>query len=146
MIKSMTSDFINSVKRGKFMRKVYLVAAATALLAACATYEGRPEAYCGTFEGMTSTASGEKVLTTIQLNQNKKFNSITQYGGQPDSIFTEQGNYVVNGNTVKIVPLNGEPAYFLVEKNQLRRLDSQRHLTTGSWAKNYVLKRTSCCK
>ncbi len=128
------------------MKKMYLIAAATALLAACATHQERPGAYCGTFEGVTTTASGEKVLTTIQLNQNNQFNSITQYGGQPDSIFTEQGSYVVNGNTVKIIPLNGEPAYFLTEKDQLRRLDSQRHLTTGSWAKNYVLKRTACCK
>ncbi len=130
------------------MKKIYMIFVTTALLAACATGSRKPEAYCGTFGGVFTSAENGQIEEILQLNKDGSFNSIMMYANSSDNIFTEQGNYTVTGETVKLVPFNGEPSYYKVEKNALRRTDNQRHLLmkNGRLANNYILKKTSCCK
>ncbi len=128
------------------MKKLAIIATATALLAACATGSYKPNPACGTFEGTFTTANGENVISTLQLNRNNSFNSILIYQNQPDNIFTEQGTYSLSGDKVKITPLNGEPAYYKVKKDALHRLNQQKHLITNTLADSYTLRRISCCK
>lgn len=127
------------------MKKLYMIFAAVAMLAACAT-NNMPADYCGTFQGTLPAASGPGIATTISLNGNNTYTEQMIYINEPDGIFNEQGTYSVMGNVIKLMPNNGMISYYQVEDGQIRRLDSMKRPITGVLADNYILKKTSCCR
>ena len=59
-----------------------------------------------------------------------------------DSEFDEKGTYKVKGNLLTLTPMDGQPEYYKVEENQVRKLDADKQPVTGALAENYVLKKT----
>ena len=59
-----------------------------------------------------------------------------------DSEFDEKGAYKVKGNLLTLTPMDGQPEYYKVEENQVRKLDADKQPVTGALAENYVLKKT----
>ena len=59
-----------------------------------------------------------------------------------DSEFDEKGAYKVKGNLLTLTPMDGQPEYYKVEENQVRKLNADKQPVTGALAENYVLKKT----
>ena len=61
-----------------------------------------------------------------------------------DSEFDEKGVFTVKENLLTLTPSEGgQPQYYKVEENRLRRLDAEKQPVTGALADNYVLQKTT---
>lgn len=59
-----------------------------------------------------------------------------------DSEFDEKGAYKVKGNLLTLTPMDGQPNYYKVEENQVRKARCRQTTRHGALAENYVLKKT----
>ena len=61
-----------------------------------------------------------------------------------DSEFDEKGAFTVKENLLTLTPSEGgQPQYYKVEENRLRRLDAEKQPVTGALADNYTLQKTT---
>lgn len=123
--------------------KNYIILAATALLIAGCGGKGE---VCGTYQGTLPAADGPGIDTSISFHQDKTFSEKLVYIGKKDGIFSEKGKFSIGGNIITAQNSNGETSYYLVEKDQIRRLDGDRKPITGDLANYYILKQTMKCK
>ena len=64
--------------------------------------------------------------------------------GDRDSEFDEKGAFTVKENLLTLTPSEGgQPQYYKVEENRLRRLDAEKQPVTGALADNYTLQKTT---
>ena len=89
--------------------------------------------YQGTYTGVFPAADCPGIDMRLTLNM--------KYLDR-DSEFDEKGAYKVKGNLLTLTPMDGQPEYYKVEENQVRKLNADKQPVTGALAENYVLKKT----
>ena len=98
--------------------------------------------YWGTYEGTLPAADCPGIRTTLTLNHDGTYKVHLKYIDR-DSEFDEKGAFTVKGNLLTLTPSDGgEPEYYKVGENHVRRLDAEKQPVTGPLAENYVLQKT----
>lgn len=138
------------------MKKIILVAAATALLAACSPTEPQQTQasqttasvadtsqnaldWQGIYTGMLPCADCSGIKTTLTLQNDGKFTLVSEYVGEADGIFNEKGTFKWNATGDKIKLSNGNQ--YQVGENQLFMLDGDGNQVTGPMAEFYQLEK-----
>ena len=98
--------------------------------------------YPGVYMGTIPAASGPGIKITLTLNKDKSFEMVSDYIDEKDAVFTEKGEYVIDGNIITLNAKNEAPRYLKVEEGQVRMLDADRQVVTGALANDYILKQT----
>ena len=97
--------------------------------------------YLGVYKGTLPAADCPGIETTLTLAPDGSYALHLKYIDR-DSEFDEKGTYKVKGNLLTLTPMDGQPEYYKVEENQVRKLDADKQPVTGALAENYVLKKT----
>lgn len=98
--------------------------------------------YLGTYEGTLPAADCPGIQTTLTLNPDGTYKVHLKYIDR-DSEFDEKGAFTVKGNLLTLIPSDGgQPEYYKVEENRVRRLDAEKQPVTGPLAENYILQKT----
>ena len=97
--------------------------------------------YLGVYKGTLPAADCPGIETTLTLAPDGSYALHLKYIDR-DSEFDEKGAYKVKGNLLTLTPMDGQPEYYKVEENQVRKLDADKQPVTGALAENYVLKKT----
>ena len=93
--------------------------------------------YLGVYKGTLPAADCPGIETTLTLALHLKYID-------RDSEFDEKGAFTVKENLLTLTPSEGgQPQYYKVEENRLRRLDAEKQPVTGALADNYVLQKTT---
>ena len=146
------------------MKSGILILAAAALLAACGgntqkkaasggaeTVAEAPDMhtaetsldYLGVYKGRLPAADCPGIETTLTLAPDGSYALHLKYIDR-DSEFDEKGAFTVKENLLTLTPSEGgQPQYYKVEENRLRRLDAEKQPVTGALADNYVLQKTT---
>lgn len=99
----------------------------------------------GVYYGFLPCADCVGIKTTLALNKNGSYLTITQYAGKSEREFTEKGRYEWSeqDGIITLTPRKGGTASqrYLVEANRLIQLDAQGKRVTGELAERYVLRR-----
>ena len=99
--------------------------------------------YLGTYEGTLPAADCPGIQTTLTLAPDGSYALHLKYIDR-DSEFDEKGAFTVKENLLTLTPSEGgQPQYYKVEENRLRRLDAEKQPVTGALADNYVLQKTT---
>ena len=97
--------------------------------------------YLGTYEGTLPAADCPGIQTTLTLAPDGSYALHLKYIDR-DSEFDEKGAFTVKENLLTLSPSEGgQPQYYKVEENRLRRLDAEKQPVTGALADNYVLQK-----
>ena len=97
--------------------------------------------YLGTYEGTLPAADCPGIQTTLTLAPDGSYALHLKYIHR-DSEFDEKGAFTVKENLLTLTPSEGgQPQYYKVEENRLRRLDAEKQPVTGALADNYVLQK-----
>jgi len=89
--------------------------------------------YLGVYKGTLPAADCPGIETTLTLAPIDR-----------DSEFDEKGAFTVKENLLTLTPSEGgQPQYYKVEENRLRRLDAEKQPVTGALADNYTLQKTT---
>ena len=97
--------------------------------------------YLGTYEGTLPAADCPGIQTTLTLAPDGSYALHLKYIDR-DSEFDEKGVFTVKENLLTLTPSEGgQPQYYKVEENRLRRLDAEKQPVTGALADNYVLQK-----
>lgn len=97
--------------------------------------------YQGTYTGTFPAADCPGIDMRLTLKQDGTYSLHMKYL-ERDAEFDEKGAYKVKGNLLTLTPMDGQPDYYKVEENRLRKLDADKQPVTGTLAENYVLKKT----
>ena len=98
--------------------------------------------YRGTYRGVLPAADCPGIETTLTLAPDGSYALHLKYIDR-DSEFDEKGAFTVKENLLTLTPSEGgQPQYYKVEENRLRRLDADKQPVTGPLDENYVLKKT----
>ena len=97
--------------------------------------------YLGVYKGTLPAADCPVIETTLTLAPDGSYALHLKYIDR-DSEFDEKGTYKVKGNLLTLTPMDGQPEYYKVEENQVRKLNADKQPVTGALAENYVLKKT----
>ena len=98
--------------------------------------------YLGTYEGTLPAADCPGIQTTLTLDPDGTYKVHLKYIDR-DSEFDEKGAFTVKGNLLTLIPSDGgQPEYYKVEENRVRRLDAEKQPVTGPLAENYILQKT----
>ena len=97
--------------------------------------------YLGVYKGTLPAADCPGIETTLTLAPDGSYALHLKYIDR-DSEFDEKGAYKVKGNLLTLTPMDGQPEYYKVEENQVRKLDADKQPVTGALAENYALKKT----
>ena len=97
--------------------------------------------YLGVYKGTLPAADCPGIETTLTLAPDGSYALHLKYIDR-DSEFDEKGTYKVKGNLLTLPPMDGQPEYYKVEENQVRKLNADKQPVTGALAENYVLKKT----
>ena len=99
--------------------------------------------YRGTYRGVLPAADCPGIETTLTLAPDGSYALHLKYIDR-DSEFDEKGVFTVKENLLTLTPSeDGQPQYYKVEENRLRRLDAEKQPVTGALADNYVLQKTT---
>ena len=115
--------------------------AATEAAPAAETAAAEAPAYCGTYRGTVPAADCPGIDMRLTLKKDGTYSLHMKYLDR-DSEFDEKGAYKVKGNLLTLTPMDGQPEYYKVEENQVRKLNADKQPVTGALAENYVLKKT----
>lgn len=95
--------------------------------------------YRGTYSGTFPAADCPGIEVTLKLNPDGTYEQHLKYIDR-DSEFDEKGVYAVTENLLTLTPADGgQPEYYKVEENRLRRLDADKQPVTGALADMYIL-------
>ena len=99
--------------------------------------------YLGVYKGTLPAADCPGIETTLTLAPDGSYALHLKYIDR-DSEFDEKGAFTVKENLLTLTPSEGgQPQYYKVEENRLRRLDAEKQPVTGALADNYVLQKTT---
>lgn len=100
-------------------------------------------AWLGSYQGFLPCADCQGVKTTLALNKNQSYMSMTVYVGRSDREFVEKGKFEwVNNDTIKLIPKNGgESRLYAFNGNTLTQLDNSGQRVSGKDAERYNLRR-----
>ena len=101
--------------------------------------------YQGTYTGVFPAADCPGIDMRLTLKKDGTYSLHMKYLDR-DSEFDEKGAYKVKGNLLTLTPMDGQPEYYKVEENQVRKLDADKQPVTGALAENYVLNMTRCAE
>lgn len=98
--------------------------------------------YQGTYTGVFPAADCPGIDMRLTLKKDGTYSLHMKYLDR-DSEFDEKGAFTVKENLLTLTPSEGgQPQYYKVEENRLRRLDADKQPVTGPLDENYVLKKT----
>ena len=99
--------------------------------------------YQGTYTGVFPAADCPGIDMRLTLKKDGTYSLHMKYLNR-DSEFDEKGVFTVKENLLTLTPSEGgQPQYYKVEENRLRRLDAEKQPVTGALADNYVLQKTT---
>ena len=99
--------------------------------------------YLGVYKGTLPAADCPGIETTLTLAPDGSYALHLKYIDR-DSEFDEKGAFTVKENLLTLTPSEGgQPQYYKVEENRLRRLDAEKQPVTGALADNYTLQKTT---
>ena len=99
--------------------------------------------YLGVYTGTLPAADCPGIETTLTLAPDGSYALHLKYIDR-DSEFDEKGAFTVKENLLTLTPSEGgQPQYYKVEENRLRRLDAEKQPVTGALADNYTLQKTT---
>lgn len=99
--------------------------------------------YQGTYTGVFPAADCPGIDMRLTLKKDGTYSLHMKYLNR-DSEFDEKGAFTVKENLLTLTPSEGgQPQYYKVEENRLRRLDAEKQPVTGALADNYVLQKTT---
>ena len=97
--------------------------------------------YQGTYTGVFPAADCPGIDMRLTLKKDGTYSLHMKYLDR-DSEFDEKGAFTVKENLLTLTPSEGgQPQYYKVEENRLRRLDAEKQPVTGALADNYVLQK-----
>ena len=96
--------------------------------------------YPGVYEGVIPAASGPGIKITLTLNKDKTYEMVSDYIGEKNSIFTDKGNYEIDGNIITLNMKDDAPRYLKVEEGRVRMLDADKQVVKGALENDYILK------
>lgn len=99
--------------------------------------------YQGTYTGVFPAADCPGIDMRLTLKKDGTYSLHMKYLDR-DSEFDEKGVFTVKENLLTLTPSeDGQPQYYKVEENRLRRLDAEKQPVTGALADNYTLQKTT---
>ncbi len=99
--------------------------------------------YQGTYTGVFPAADCPGIDMRLTLKKDGTYSLHMKYLDR-DSEFDEKGVFTVKENLLPLTPSEGgQPQYYKVEENRLRRLDAEKQPVTGALADNYTLQKTT---
>lgn len=99
--------------------------------------------YQGTYTGVFPAADCPGIDMRLTLKKDGTYSLHMKYLDR-DSEFDEKGAFTVKENLLTLTPSeDGQPQYYKVEENRLRRLDAEKQPVTGALADNYTLQKTT---
>lgn len=108
--------------------------------ACCACFHRSKNTLCEIYTGTLPAASSIGIETTITFLPDGTFYEKNIYIGEKNGTFSENGTYTLKGQRITTVSAQGEKAYYRLEDEQIRRLDSEGNEITGALADFYILK------
>lgn len=96
--------------------------------------------YPGVYAGVIPAASGPGIKITLTLNKDKTYEMVSDYIGEKNSIFTDKGNYEIDGNIITLNMKDDAPRYLKVEEGRVRMLDADKQVVKGALENDYILK------
>lgn len=123
------------------MKKYLFLLTAAAILSGCE----RPEKLCAVYQGTLPAADTPGIKTTITFKPDMQFEQKSVYIDKKDGTFLDRGTYSLNGSLIETRTPNGESAYYRLEDNRIRRLDTDKKEISGELASHYILKKTGNC-
>ena len=124
------------------MKESLLILAAALAMVSCGGNAQQKAATAGT-QQTTPAADCPGIETTLTLAPDGSYALHLKYIDR-DSEFDEKGAFTVKENLLTLTPSEGgQPQYYKVEENRLRRLDAEKQPVTGALADNYTLQKTT---
>jgi copper homeostasis protein (lipoprotein) len=100
----------------------------------------------GTYKGMLPCADCEGIQIELSVFKKGNYELTKRYEGKSSEIITEKGNFrwLPNGNAITLYSGNNSSEYthFLVEENQLIKLDKEANRINSEFSELYILKKT----
>ena len=97
--------------------------------------------YQGTYTGTLPAADCPGIEVRLELKPDGTYTQHLKYIDR-DTEFDEKGTYTVKENLLTLTLSDGgQPEYYKVEENRVRRLDAEKQPVTGALAENYVLQK-----
>ena len=75
----------------------------------------------------------------LTINKDKTFTLSSDYIGEKDGIFTEQGEYSVRDDITTLENKQGPPKYYKIKSNKLIMLNTEKKEIKGDLEKMYIL-------
>jgi copper homeostasis protein (lipoprotein) len=99
----------------------------------------------GVYQGFLPCDDCKGIKTSLALNKNNTYISITQYVGKSVKEIVEKGKFTSDNqnNTIVLTPRNStQTRQYSVGENTLTQLDNDGNLITGKSADRYILRKT----
>ncbi len=99
----------------------------------------------GIYYGFLPCVDCKGIKTTLALNKNNSYLSITQYVGKSEREFVEKGKFAFGdkSNTIVLTPRKGSATQqYLVGENSLVQLDNKGNRISGELENRYILRRS----
>ena len=98
----------------------------------------------GTYKGVTPSASGEGIETTITLNKDLSFVEKTKYLGKSKEVFETKGSFIWDKSGKKIILFEKGEEYkkLMVGEDKVILLDLEGNVIDGNLADKYILKKS----
>lgn len=106
------------------------------IISACTTE--KPE-LCQSYKGTLPAASSIGIETTISFYPDHSYSQKDVYIGEDNGTFFEKGSFDINKKEIMLISDAGETSYYQLEKQQIRRLDTQKRQIRGALADFYIL-------
>lgn len=120
------------------MIKVLSALTVTLALWGCFYHHGNN--LCHQYQGTLPAASSIGIETTLTFNDDGTFKEKSVYIGEKEGTFYQSGTYTLDNKRLTTQASDGEKNFYLLEKEQLRRLDMNGQPITGTLAEFYILK------
>ncbi len=118
------------------MNKALIILSTILAVSACHNAGRR----CKEYTGILPAADAPGIKTTISFPTASHYRSKQIYIDKEDGVFKDDGRYEIKGNLITLREPGGTTSYYRLEKDQIRRLNSDKQEITGPLADHYVLK------
>ncbi len=102
--------------------------------------------WAGIYKGILPCADCEGIRTTIFLNADTTYSSMTTYLGKTDHLYTQAGAFIWDGYGAMIttIPADGaEGQQYIVSENRITHVDKLGQVITGESAARYILHKVA---
>ena len=118
------------------MNKKFILLSSALLISAC-QQNGQ---LCQEYTGILPAADAAGIETTLSFKSTGRYHNKQIYLNNENTVFEEDGNYIITDTTIALSEPNGTTAYYRIENKQIRRLNNDQQEITGPLAEYYVLK------